>query len=797
MSAHLPTTRSPDTQRYIEGVKQWAARYLEVYKEQVGRPGADLDLDSTLAHLNKAKRAPDHVRPEIEERQDSSRPEEHTHNQAEQPGASAETQSLGNTRQCDRQKPEPWPSDSKRPSMLAAALTLARKGHPVFPLYEPAGTGCSCDDPRCEHVGKHPRCAHGFKDATTDEEQIREWWASWPNANIGMPTGQQAGILALDVDPRHHGVESFYRLQEEHGRLPETAQNRTGGGGFHLFFAYPSNGARIKSKNDFRPGIDIKADGGFVVMPPSRHQDGRRYSLEVNAPLACLPDEYLTLILEAQAKGKSTEPKERGQKIRKGARNDYLTRMAGSLRRTGASPESLQAMLLQVNKNDCDPPLSDEEVKRIAASIGRYAVGEERSAPMLHTCSLADVTPTAVEWLWHPYIPLGKVTCVEGDPGLGKSWLLLAIAAIVSRGWALPGAEPTNPAKVLLMTAEDGLADTVRPRFDALGGDPAMVEAVPFIQDENTGRSLTLDEAGCLLLETKIAEVKPALVIIDPLFAYTGATVDIHKANETRAILARLAAIADRYHCAVVFLRHLTKGGRDKSIYRGVGSIDITAACRSVLLVGADPNDQENRAIVQVKINLAPSGQPVGYSLREGVFTWAGHTDLTAAAILAPEDEEKAASIEHAKDLLEDQLQLGPVLRSKIREQWRGSQSTLYRAKKALKIESIRNGFQGPAYWALPSPNDAQPSQKPEAENVGEKVGDGDNPPKRTPAEKVEGKREAKYKIDPPLSHIYQPLKNMASEKVEKPHLSQPDFSPSRAREEVGKEGGDDNEEVI
>src|SRR5205085_12252403 len=149
---------------------------------------------------------------------------------------------------------------------------------------------------------------------------------------------------------------------------------------------------------------------------------------------------------------------------------------------------------------------------------------------------MADVATEFVRWLWHPYIPLGKITILEGDPGLGKSWLTCAIAAAVSCGRGLPGTDSFEPGNVLMLSAEDGLADTLRPRLDAVGADVSRVFAL--------AEPITFDTPGLIRLEAAIIEHKPSLVIIDPLFAFTGAKTDIHRANECRAISAPLAAIA-------------------------------------------------------------------------------------------------------------------------------------------------------------------------------------------------------------------------------------------------------------
>lgn len=164
---------------------------------------------------------------------------------------------------------------------LLAALKYGERGWPVFPIHTPLDDGtCSCNRVDCSSIGKHPQTLNGFKDATTDETQIRKWWTWWPNANIGIATGEPSGLVVLDVDPRHGGSKSYAELEQEHGPLPKTLVSLTGGGGKHIFFEHP--GRRIKSaSNVLGPGLDIRADGGYIVAPPSRHASGKIYRWEV------------------------------------------------------------------------------------------------------------------------------------------------------------------------------------------------------------------------------------------------------------------------------------------------------------------------------------------------------------------------------------------------------------------------------------------------------------------------------------------------------------------------------------
>lgn len=157
--------------------------------------------------------------------------------------------------------------------MRAAALDLAERGFRVFPVHSIENGGCTCGKASCGSPGKHPLTKTGFKAATLDLDQVARWWAQWPRANIGMPTG--GWCVVLDIDPSHGGAESLAALEDEHGPLPQTAETRTGSGGSHFFFAHP--GGVISNRTNIRAGIDLRGDGGYVVVPPSNHITGGRY----------------------------------------------------------------------------------------------------------------------------------------------------------------------------------------------------------------------------------------------------------------------------------------------------------------------------------------------------------------------------------------------------------------------------------------------------------------------------------------------------------------------------------------
>jgi hypothetical protein len=312
---------------------------------------------------------------------------------------------------------------------------------------------------------------------------------------------------------------------------------------------------------------------------------------------------------------------------------------------------------------------------------------------------LSDVEPQEVRWLWKPYIPLGKLTILEGDPGVGKTWLALQIAAILSTGRPFPCANCVpnvwhEPSNVVYLTAEDGLADTLRPRLDKAGADVSKVNALTAYRNGEENNCVTLKDVD--VIDTTLQQVKPALVVIDPLQAYLGAGVDMHRANEVRPVLAGLAALAEKYRCAVLCIRHLGKGQKDRAVYRGLGSIDFSAAARSVLLVGEDPNDESKKVLAHSKSSLAPKGVSLSFELRSDKLFWCGTSDLSADALLAPpKGEEEKSAFEEAGDFLKQVLTNGPKPAYEVLREAEGlgiSERTLKRAKAAIGVVSIKDG---------------------------------------------------------------------------------------------------------
>ncbi len=352
-------------------------------------------------------------------------------------------------------------------------------------------------------------------------------------------------------------------------------------------------------------------------------------------------------------------------------------------------------------------PAWRERAKNPQGTGSQKPGGTERRRALI--ISLAEVKATLVNWLWKPYIPLGKLTLLEGDPSVGKTWLALMLAAIISKDWPFPSpvnGRPEGESKsgtVLYMSAEDGLADTLKPRLDNMGADVNNIYVLTGSQDE-TGKLNGITLADLEIIEEALKRVKPLLLVVDPLQAYLGARVDMHRANEVRPVLAGLAGLAEKHNCAALCIRHLSKSPQGRAIYRGLGTIDFAAAARSILLLGQDPENEQKRAIVQTKNSLEKKGAAIAYEIAEGKFSWKGLSDMTAASILSPEaSAEDRTAIEVAQDFLGDILQEGTVPSEEIfkeAKKQRIADKTLCRAKASLNINSQKIGKSW--YWELP-----------------------------------------------------------------------------------------------
>lgn len=315
--------------------------------------------------------------------------------------------------------------------------------------------------------------------------------------------------------------------------------------------------------------------------------------------------------------------------------------------------------------------------------------------PELHFAYFSEVKQRKIEWLWYPYIPYGKITVLQGDPGEGKSTFILNIAALLTKGAKMPdGSGGGKPQTVVYQCAEDDIADTIKPRLVVAGAD---CEKIAYIIDDNN--ELTFEDAR---IEQVLQKTDARLLVIDPMQAFLVQDSDMQNAARMRGALGKLADVAAKHQCAVVLVGHLNKAYGGKNLYRGLGSIDIAAIARSVLMISRDGTDPSIRYMFPVKASLAPEGNAIGFTFSEGQFQWIGKCDIDSSTL---EDSVFARNekLEQAKAYLIRILKEGALPSTQIRKMVENldiSKRTIETAKKEVGIVAFRK--ENAWYWRLP-----------------------------------------------------------------------------------------------
>jgi hypothetical protein len=582
--------------------------------------------------------------------------------------------------------------------MLEGAISYCLDGLSVFPCRS-----------------KMPLTPNGFKDASLDAAQIHSWWERWPDAQIALPTGSVNNLLVLDVD----GPEGAAWVSEK--QLPETLTIETSPGRRQYWFRLPKGKLAKCSAGVLAPGIDVRAEGGYVVAPPSiHHLSGKPYRRIINLPLAEAPDWIFDHPKPAASNGNGYQSTD--LVVHKGqGRHNALLSLAGSLRNRGADANTILADIKIFNDQHCHPPVEQSWLERTARYIDTKPAGIrgahlQEASVEVELKSFGQITPERLSWLWSGRIPAGKLTIFVGNPGQGKSLATIDLAARVSSGRAFPDGATCVRGDVLILTSEDGIADTVRPRLDAAKADVSRVHCIESVkvtlsdgQTMPSSFSLHRDLAN---LE-KAFEKNPGfkLIIFDPLSAYLG-SVNSWRDSEVRALLTPLCEFAERTGVAVEGIMHLRKSETD-AMLRVSGSIAFVAAARAVWGFGPDPSDRSRRIMTPVKSNLSVAATSLGYQIvsnAAGVpfIAWdATPRDVDADEVLgvsAKERRERASRQEEAVEWLQERLSDGPAQSEKIGAEakkagisWR----TLRRAKDMLGAQHHKSSVGGKWYWEL------------------------------------------------------------------------------------------------
>ncbi len=599
------------------------------------------------------------------------------------------------------------------------ALLYAGLGFAVFPLR-----------PR----DKRPATEGGFKAATTDARQIAEWWDRCPGYNIGMATGAISGglvVIDLDID-KDKGVDGYGTLkkwQESHGALPETWQSITGRGGYHLFY---KDAASNKSRAGLYEGIDVRADGGYVVAPPSVHPNGRRYEWEQG------PGDGLEI---AQADGRvagfllgdlpgrwAREGLKEPEEIPEGGRVDAMVRLIGSLRAKGLGSSAIRAAVEEENSLRCAPPLTAQELeKEVFPSLGRdwkaerpYTAvvdrGEARPVKK-HDLGMLDMggaKEEEPEWLVRGHIPKYQVSAIVGDGGSGKTTTWCAIVAAISSGKRCfllgdPGGidlTEGEPKKVMFFSAEDSYKYTIRRKLRKNGA--------------NLDNILTIDVAderfqdikfNSPFLERLIAEHRPALAVFDPVQAFVPLNIRMGERNAMRACLSPLIGLGEKYGCTFLIIVHTNKMSGVWGRKRMSDSSDMWDLARCVEMVG-ETGEASIRYISQEKSNYGQLRPTVLFSIEDEIVKYKGlsHKKDRDFVTEANYNTRQAPAKEAAKELILDFLKDGEKEVAELDEMARVesiSKNALKDAKAALKKEGkIRswahgNGKQEKRKWLI------------------------------------------------------------------------------------------------
>ena len=438
-------------------------------------------------------------------------------------------------------------------------------------------------------------------------------------------------IAAGDIyeDAAHHNVVFVGRDADGHPRYASSRgireKFRQDAAGAEKAFGFAHRGTD-KQLLVFEAPIDLLS---FIELFPKNWQQHNYLSLggvsgkALRQFLSERPDvERVSLCLDADKAGE-----------------DACKRLAGLL------PDTVSVTRIQ----PCMKDWNDVLVHRAEIPNRNYfksIVLKEPSKPeTVKIIRMSDVELTPVEWLWKPYLPFGKLSVLQGNPGEGKTYFAMHLAAACTNGKLLPNMESMEPFNVIYQTAEDGLGDTVKPRLIEAGAD---LDRVLVIDDSEV--QLTLSDER---IEKAIIENNARLVIIDPIQAYLGADVDMNRANEVRPIFMRLGQVAQRTGCAILLIGHLNKAAGMQSLQRGLGSIDIAAAVRSVMFIGKLKHDPTMRILTHEKSSLAPPGASLAFSLGdESGFRWVGEYDITADEMLSGIEPQRETKTQQAKDLI-------------------------------------------------------------------------------------------------------------------------------------------------
>lgn len=491
--------------------------------------------------------------------------------------------------------------------VLQAATRYADLGFKVIPLHGINANGCTCSKGKdCDKPGKHPRIVDWTNQATADKEKLTEWFTRWSNSNIGLATGATNGIIAIDIDPRHGGDYSIADLQNEYGKLPDTVEQLTGGGGQHLLFKYP--GYTIQNKVSIAPGVDIRGDGGQIVVSPSIHESGNRYEWEASSILgeveiAELPKQWIDFIKAGAVKKTDNVINSEAAKlhvsrgITDGSRNGTLFKLCCSLRTQGYEKDEILQLIRQVNLNRCKPPLEDSEIEEMVDNLcKRYEPGviiieknnikhvdsrQEKNCPELTTIdgiTLYEKDLPPIRFIIESMIAPG-LHLLAGPRKEGKSWLVLWLCLQIAMGrnvwrWS------TKQGTALYLCLEDNIS-RIQGRFKAILNGNKPPPNIHFALMSKTVKNGLIEQLDMWMEQ----HPDTCFIVIDTL-------QKVRKASSTNNVYAEdyedvgsIKEVADKHGIAILLVHHLRKL-LDTDIFNMIsGSTGITGCVDGIFVL--------------------------------------------------------------------------------------------------------------------------------------------------------------------------------------------------------------------
>jgi Bifunctional DNA primase/polymerase, N-terminal/AAA domain len=620
------------------------------------------------------------------------------------------------------------------PDTALAGMRLAEARLPVVALWGITSGRCDCGRESCEHAGKHPigpLLPHGVKDASTDAQTVVGWFASYPNANLGVATGHELPgggySIALDVDPARGGADSLARWEVDNGPLPRNAAVESGGGGEHIWMR--SSVPLRQSRDHIGPGLEVKSAGGYVVMPPSTHQSGKRYRYVqrvVELYLGGPPDAPEAFVTAAQEAASTQKVRQKsvhhlaGEALaRAEGAHDTAKYVARQLRLSGAAEDEAVPFMIAVNAamRAIDPGVRELPVDEIASLIrwtyqnvtagGAHGAGDfEITKP-----DLVRVRP--LKWAWRDRVLLGALNLLVGAEGVGKGTLIAYLIAKLSRG-ELDGDLHGDPATVVLIGDEDSFDLVWTPRLHVADADLERVREVR----GRDGGAISFPRDARQLREI-IATTRARVVIFDQLLDNLDAGVDDWRSKAVRRALAPVRALAQELDVAVLGVLHINKE-EGTSFRRSVsGSHGFNALSRSSLLVAQHPEGPNARRVVaRGKGNYGPRPDSLEFMIDGRTARINGHDieaslafdfkpcAFSAESLLAGPKPEAASKAEVARRYIMRELEDGDWHDAKpIIEALQGlgiAERVARKAREDIGAESERKPeYQGGARWRL------------------------------------------------------------------------------------------------